>query len=86
MAYDSTTRNSQYDAMAILDKIRNIYRDCKSAQASLNLYQAGTDPTFNAAINALHPPAERTELGQMLTQINALVADFEQNHATAIGL
>lgn len=85
MAFDTLTRQSQYQAISLLDQIRNIYGQCKNAQANLALYQAGTNPSFNAAINTLHPPSERTELNQMLMQINTLIADWETNHASVIG-
>jgi hypothetical protein len=86
MAFDLATRQSQYQAISLLDQVRSIYSQCKNAQANLVLYQAGTNAAFNAAINTLHPPAERTELNQMLTQINSLITDWETNHADVIGI
>lgn len=86
MAYDTTTRNSIYSAMGILDQVRTIYREAKSVQALLAKYQAASEPVFNATVNAIHPPAERAELAAMLTQIAALISDWEANHATAIGV
>lgn len=71
-------------AIAILVLIRNIYESSKQVQAALALYQAGTDPTFTAAVNALFSSAERSELGTMAQQINALVQDWEANHIGAL--
>jgi hypothetical protein len=79
-----TKRNSIDNAYRLLDNIRATYANAKQAQTLLNLYTANTDPTFNAAINALFTSAHRTELAAMLAQINALVADWETNHASAI--
>lgn len=86
MAYDNPTRQSQHMAIGLLEQIRFTYKSAKQAQASLALYVSNANPTFNAAINALHTPVERAELNAMLTQINTLVADWEANHATALGL
>lgn len=87
MAFDDTTRAkiaSVHNASRIQQIIYSVYAQAKSAQAMLNLYQAGTDAAFNATINAMLTSAERTELGQMLSQINALVSDWETNHAGVI--
>lgn len=74
------------DAIGLLPYIQSIYASSKHVQALLAAYQAQTDPVFVAAINALHTPAERQELGQMLAQISALVTDWEANHRGALGL
>lgn len=80
----ATKRESVHAANNLLSNIRNMYLIGKDIQALLNRYQAGTDPVFNAAVNALYTASERTELGAMLAQVNALVSDFETNHAGAI--
>lgn len=41
---------------------------------------AGTDPTLNAAFNALFTAAERTELAAMIAQLQTLKADWEVTH------
>lgn len=71
-------------AFNLLPLIRGIYESGRQVQAALALYQANTDPAFNAAVNAIFNASERAELGQMLAQINALVIDWEANHALAI--
>jgi hypothetical protein len=81
MAYDQATRQAQSQAYNILDNLRNIYRDAKSAQDALTLYQAGTDPTFNAAVNGLYPAGELTTLGQMLNHLNTLATAWEGDNA-----
>ncbi len=50
------------------------------------LYQAGSDPTFNGAINALFTRSERQEIAAMQGQIDQLITDWELNHRGAIGL
>ena len=71
-------------AFNLLPLIRSIYESGKQVQAALALYQAATDPSFNAAVNAIFATAERQELGQMLTQIGALLTDWEANHMGAL--
>jgi hypothetical protein len=71
-------------AFNLLHLIRGIYENGKQVQAALALYQAATDPAFNAAVNAIFSATERQELGQMLSQITALVTDWEANHIGAL--
>ena len=78
-------RDSVQRASVLLDRVRSVYSACKSVQAVMALYQAATDAPFNAAVNTLFTASERAELGQILTQINALVTDWEANHQNAIG-
>ena len=88
MAFDDTTKSTIYSvalALGVWDEIRSVYQRAKSAQARLQLYQAGTDLKLNAAINTIFTSAERTELGQMLAQINSLVTNWETNHPDVIG-
>lgn len=66
--------------------LRSIYQACKLMQVKLALYQAGTDPAFNATINAIFSVQERQELGNILSDINTMVTDWETNHRAAIGL
>jgi hypothetical protein len=77
--------NAVRRAMNVLAQVRSVYESGKLVQQALALYQAGTDPAFNAAINALFSSAERAELGVMLNQINTLITDWEANHMGAIG-
>lgn len=77
---------SARDATNLLQLLRATYATAKQVQAALALYQAGTDPTFNAAVNALFTAAERTELGAMGAQLAALVSDWETLHPGAIGV
>jgi len=74
------------DANNLIAHIRGLYASCKSAQELMARYQAGTDTVFNGAINALYSSAERTEISQMLTQINQLVLSWEADHRGAIGI
>lgn len=88
MAFDTPTRQAQYQAINLLDQIRGMYQMGKSAQGNLTLYQAGSNPAFNEAVDGLHDAAERSTLGTMLTQINALVSNWEADNAkrAALGL
>lgn len=70
----------------VLGQIRTAYTFGVMLRDALALYQAGTDPAFNAAFNALFTQADRTELGAMINQLSTLVADWETNHAAALGL
>jgi hypothetical protein len=72
-------------AFNVLPLIRGIYAEAKQVQAALALYQSGSDVVFNAAVNAIFSAAERSELLILLTQLNALVTDWEANHSMAIG-
>jgi hypothetical protein len=73
-------------ASTLLHELRQMYQTGKIVQQKLTDYQAATDPAMNAAVNALFTAAERVELNTMLTQVNTLIADWEANHATALGL
>jgi len=79
-------RQSIREAANFMDNLRSLYTQAKIIQGFLQRYSAASDPAFNAAINAIHTAAERTELAQMGTTINALVIDWETNHRSAIGL
>jgi hypothetical protein len=46
----------------------------------VQVYQAGTDPTLNAAFNALFDAVERTEISAMITQLIAIADNWEVNH------
>lgn len=85
--FDSASRakiESVHTASRLIQVIYSVYTQAKAAQGLLNLYTAATDPAFNAAVNAMLLASERTEIGQVLTQINSLVADLETNHAALI--
>ncbi len=70
----------------VLGQLRTAYTFGAALRDALALYQAGTDPAFNAAFNALFTAQDRTELGTMINQLLTLVADWETNHAAALGL
>ena len=52
----------------------------------MTLYNAGTDVTFNTAVEALFTMEERMELGQMLTDVGVLIETWERDHRGALGL
>ncbi len=66
--------------------IQTFYRNGKSIQADLALYTAGTDTKFNAALNTILTPAQRTEYGEMLAEVNEIMTNWEANHRSALGL
>jgi hypothetical protein len=85
--FDSATRakiEGVRTASNLIQILYSVYAQAKSAQSLLNLYTSATDPAFNAAVNAMLSASERTEIGQVLTQLNALVTDLETNHAALI--
>lgn len=88
MAFETTTIKIRAVNRAgnVLGRLRTLYSNAKEIQAALELYQAGTDPAFNAAVDALFSSAERADLGVMLGNINTLVTAWETNHAAALGL
>jgi hypothetical protein len=67
-----------------LGSIRTIYVMAKDLQGALALYQAGTDPAFNAAFNVLFTTADRQELAAMINQLATLATDWETNHAAVV--
>lgn len=81
-----STLESAKGAWQLIYDLRAIYQQCKLVHSRLALYQSGSDPVFNAAINAIFSAQERAELAAMLSEINALMADWETNHRAAIGL
>ena len=80
----ATKRQAVKEANNLLPNIQSAYHQLKLIQEMLARYQAGTDPAFNGAINALFSAGERTELNAMLTSVNPLVTDWETNHSTAL--
>lgn len=88
MAFENvaTKQASVQRALNLLHQMRQLYAIGVNVQSILTDYQAGTNSTLNAAINAQFTAAERAELAVMLTQISALVTDWGANHSAALGL
>ncbi len=88
MAFETFTTKAAgvQKAELLLHQIRQIYRTAKATQAILTDYQAGTDAALIAAANALLTTAERTEIAAMVAQLTTLTADWEANHAAAVGI
>lgn len=85
--FDSATRvkiGSVQTASRLIQIVYSVYVQAKSAQTLLNLYTSASDPAFNAAVNAMLSASERTEMGQVLTQINDLCTTWETQHANLI--
>jgi hypothetical protein len=73
-------------AADLLPSLRALYHQAKAVQTRMALYQANSNPAFNTAINTIFIPAQRTELADMLTDVNTLIADWEANHISALAL
>jgi hypothetical protein len=86
--FDAATQKQTavLSAIGLLPALQSMYASGKQAQALLALYQSGTDPAFNAAVNALYTASERTELGVMLGHVNTLITTWTNNHAGAVGI
>lgn len=85
--FDSASRAkivSITNASHMIRIVYSAYAQAKNAQGLIDLYTGGTDPVFVAAVNAMTTPAERSELGQVLTALSALVTDLETNHSQLI--
>lgn len=76
-------------------RARNVLGNLRTAHAiairlrdDRALYQSGSDPTFNAAFDALYnTPADRTELAAMISDLTALcITDWEAAHRAPLGL
>ena len=82
MAFDTAQTKIRAVGRAgnVLGLLRTVYAHADELTQALTTYQAGTDPTLNAAFNALFTPAERTELAVMIAQMQTLKADWETNH------
>lgn len=71
-------------ATNLLAVARGAFEELKTLRTSLALYQAGTDPAFNAAVNALYTPTERAELAALIATSNTLLTNWEANHLDAL--
>lgn len=86
------TAEQRIDAVSragnVLGMLRTVHNMAVRLQAMLTLYQAGTDPTFNAAFNVVFDAAaDRNEIGEMIGELTALcITDWQINHATALGV
>lgn len=84
MAINKALIQSFYSAANFLDTLRTTYQQAKAAQAKIALYQSGTDPQFNAAVNAIIPAADRARIAQMRVQIDALIVSWESDYLDII--
>lgn len=64
-------------AASILPQIQALYTQAQSILDLVALYQAGTDATFNEAVNLLFTAPERQKLGQLTTALQTMVDDWE---------
>jgi hypothetical protein len=81
-----TTIQSVAEATNVLNSLHSVYSQALTAQRLIQLYLSNADPVFNAAVNAMFSPVQRTELADMLTDVNTLIADWEANHQSALGI
>lgn len=80
----NATMDSMGRAASVLPQLQQIYQQSQAVQGLITLYQAGTDPTFNNAVNTIFTPAERAQLSAMLTQLNTLVNNWTANHSNLL--
>jgi len=73
-------------AITLINKLLQAYSICLELSSALELYQAGTDAAFNAAIDSSFDAAERDQLAQMLTQADSLTVNWSANHAELLGI
>lgn len=73
--------NSVHSALGVPERFKSVYQACKGVRDALALYTAGTDPTFNATLDALLTTPQKQELSQMITLITPLLTDWEANHS-----
>jgi hypothetical protein len=78
-------REAVRNANNLLPLIQGGYTSAKLISEALALYQSGTNPTFNAAVNALYAVGERTELAQIGQLFDTLIGALEASHAGALG-
>jgi hypothetical protein len=70
-------------ANGMVSSIQGAVGQMRAMSASLALYQAGTDPFFNAAVNARYTSGgtgERAELATVIGKFGPLLADLDANH------
>lgn len=84
----ATTRIKAIESVArALGTLRTVHAFAHDLRDMVALYQAGTDPVFNAAFNAVFTAQDRAELSTMINQLTSLViTDWETTHAGALGL
>lgn len=80
--------DAMYSVSGLLGTIRTIHAHAAELKAARDLYVAGTNPTFNAAFDALfNTAADRNEISTMIADVVALcITNWEQSHAAALGL
>lgn len=76
--------DSMSKAAQILPFLQDIYARAQRAQGAINLYTGGTDTTFNEAVEDIFDAGERTELNQMIGDLNTLVTEWNTNHSALL--
>lgn len=71
-------------AAAVLPQLQSLYRQAVAITDIVELYQSGTDPAFNEAVENIFSVAERAKLGQMVNGLKTLIAAWEANHAAIL--
>ncbi len=79
-----TKRDQLNSASQILNTLQVIYGQCQAVQALLARYQ--TDTAFKAQVDYVFSPAQLAELSAMVSNVNALQADWLANHKGPLGL
>ena len=84
MAISQANIQSLHQAAAFAEDLRIAYRQLKQLQARMDLYQAGTNIVFNAAVNAAIPAAERAQIATMKPELDTLILSWETGYAGII--
>ena len=71
-------------ANGMVTSIQSAVAQMRVIKASLTLYQANSDPLFNAAVNARFTAPERTELAAVIGLFNTLLTDLDANHSAVL--
>lgn len=85
-----TQAEARIDAAAragnVLGMLRTIHITTQQLESLMTTYQANTDPTLNAAFNAVFNVAgDRAAIADMINDLVSLKADWEANHADVLG-
>lgn len=71
-------------ANGMVSSIQSATAQMRVIKASLTLYQGGSDPLFNSAVNARFTAAERTELASVIGLFNTLLTELDANHSAIL--
>lgn len=88
MAFDQARSKSAslVHAADVLNSVKIAYVKMKDVAAIYDLYIAGTDATFNAAVNAIFNASDLAELAAIATHYRTWCTEIETNHSSIINI